>query len=45
MRPGFELEERFPMANELRVRRAMVSRGVRCRRTPSAFAPGATIRH
>jgi hypothetical protein len=45
MRPGFELEERFPMANELRVRRAMVSRGVRCPRTPSAFAPGATIRH
>jgi hypothetical protein len=45
MRPGFELEERFPMANELRVRRAMVSRGGRCPRTRSAFAPGATIRH
>ena len=42
---GFEIEERFPMANELRVGRAMVSRGVRCPRTRSAFAPGATIRH
>jgi hypothetical protein len=33
------------MANELRVPDAMVSRGVRRPRTPSAFAPGSTIRH
>jgi hypothetical protein len=44
MRPGFELEERFPMANELWVQRA-IGEGVRCRRTPSAFALGAMIRH
>jgi hypothetical protein len=44
MRLGFELEERFPMANELWVRRA-IGEGVRCRRTPLAFALGATIRH
>jgi hypothetical protein len=44
MRLGFELEERFPMANEPWVRRAIGER-VRCRRTPSALALGATIRH
>ena len=32
------------MANELWVRRA-IGEGVRCRRTPSAFALGATIHH
>jgi hypothetical protein len=44
MRLGFELEERFPMANELWVRRA-IGEGVRCRRIPSAFTLGATIPH
>jgi hypothetical protein len=43
MRLGFELEERFPMANELWVRCAVV--GISCRLTPSAFPPCAKIRH
>jgi hypothetical protein len=40
----FRAERGRRVANELWVRRA-IGEGVRCRRTPSAFALGATIHH
>jgi hypothetical protein len=42
---GFELEERFPMANELWVRRADRGEGIRRRVTPLTSPLCATIHH